>query len=202
MIHKTSEKMWSDHRGNEVPREYVPKEDKDNEKIVATIYKEAEKLSNQLAKFKERAFEITDKQYANILKAAKIDPSDRKGNYSITSFDKSVKIEVNVSDRIDFDDNINLAQIKLNEFIKSKTEGVDADLSVLVNNAFSTRKGRLDKGRIFDLMQLNIKGQLWAEAMELIRKSITTNSSVRYMDISSKDSEGRYVPVRLNFASL
>ena len=38
--------------------------------------------------------------------------------------------------------------------------------------------------------------------MDLIRKSITINSSVRYMEISAKDSEGRYVPVKLNFAAI
>lgn len=202
MIHKKTDKVWHDHRGNEVPRIYVPVEEVKTELQIAKIYNKAEKLSTALKMYKAEAFEIADAIYGEMLKNANITATDRKGNYSLTSFDKTVKIEVNVSNSISFDSNITLAQEKLNEFIRTKTEGVDQDLSILVNQAFTTRKGRLDKARIFDLMQLNIKGQLWADAMELIRKSITTNSSVRYMEISSKDDEGRYIPVKLNFASL
>lgn len=202
MIHKKTNKTWYDHRGNEVPREYVPEFDRKNEVVVGKIHRNAERLSEKLIKFKEEAFKDADRLYAQMLKEANIAPSERKGNYTLTSFDKSVKIEVNVSDRIDFDDNITLAQEKLNEFIKLKTSGADKELAALVNHAFTTRKGRLDKARIFGLMQLNIKNKLWDEAMELIRKSITTNSSVRYMDISVKDKEGKYQPVKLNFASV
>lgn len=202
MLHKKTDKVWHDHRGNKVPREYVPVDERNTETQLAKIYNKAEKLSNALADFKSEAFDIADGIYAEMLKNANIDPTDRKGNYSLTSFDKSVKIEVNVSDRIDFDSNITLAQEKLNEFIRMKTDGADQELSMLVNQAFTTKKGRLDKARILGLMQLNIKGQMWNEAMELIRKSITTNSSVRYMEISQKDDEGRYIPVKLNFASI
>lgn len=202
MIHKKSNKVWHDHRGNEVPREYVPEFDQKQEAQIGKIYNEAQKLSDQLADFKVKSFMIADEMYAQMLRNAKIDPTDRKGNYSLTSFDKSVKVEVNVSDRIDFDENITMAQEKLNQFIRTKTEGADQDLAALVNQAFTTRKGRLDKARIFGLLQLNIKGEMWADAMDLIRKSITINSSVRYMEISAKDSEGRYVPVKLNFAAI
>lgn len=202
MIHRKTDKTWFDHRGNEVPREYVPDFDRKNEVVVGKIFRNAERISDQLAKFKKESFKAADKLYGEMLKNANITASDRKGNYTLTSFDKSVKIEVNVADRIDFDDNITLAQEKLNEFIKKKTDGADKELAALVNHAFTTRKGRLDKARIFGLMQLNIKNQLWDEAMELIRKSITTNSSVRYMDISVKDDQGKYIPVKLNFASI
>lgn len=202
MIHKKTDKVWHDHRGNKVPREYVPADERNTEIQIGKIFNKAEKLSKALADFKDEAFEIADALYAEMLKSANIEPTDRKGNYSLTSFDKSVKVEVNVSDRIEFDSNITLAQEKLNEFIRMKTDGADQELSMLVNQAFTTKKGRLDKARIFGLMQLNIKGQMWADAMELIRKSITTNSSVRYMEIASKDDEGKYIPVKLNFASL
>jgi len=202
MIFRTTDKIWADHRGNEVPREYVPAFDRHNEQVVARILRDAERISTQLAKFKEQAFAQADKLYKLMLKEANVSESDRKGNFTLTSFDKSVKIEVNVSDRIDFDDNITLAQMKLNEFIKSKTDGTDRELATLVNHAFTTRKGRLDKARVFGLLQLNIKNSVWNEAMELIRKSITTNSSVRYMEIAVKDDAGKYVPVKLNFANI
>lgn len=202
MIQKNTSKTWVDNRGQEVPREYIPKFDRYNEVQVRKIFAAAVKLNEQIVRFKNMAYDISDELYAEMLRNANIAPSDRKGNYTLTSFDKSVRIEVNVNDLIDFDDNINLAQIKLKEFIEKKTKGVDIDIVALINNAFTTRKGRLDKARIFGLFSLNIQDPIWGEAMELIRKSINRNSTVRYMEIAEKDESGRYIPIRLNFATV
>lgn len=202
MIQKNTSKTWLDHRGNEVPRDYVPKFDRYNEIQVSKIFNAAIKLHEQIARFKAMSYEIADALYAEMLRNANIAPSDRKGNYTLTSFDKSIRIEVNVNELIEFDENINLAQMKLQEFIENKTKGVDIDIVALINQAFTTRKGRLDKARIFGLFSLNITHPLWQESMELIRKSINRNSTVRYMEISEKDENGRYIPIRLNFATI
>lgn len=202
MIQKNTSKTWLDHRGNEVPRDYVPKFDRYNEIQVSKIFNAAIKLNEQIARFKAMSYEIADALYAEMLRNANIAPSDRKGNYTLTSFDKSIRIEVNVNELIEFDENINLAQMKLQEFIENKTKGVDIDIVALINQAFTTRKGRLDKARIFGLFSLNITHPLWQESMELIRKSINRNSTVRYMEISEKDENGRYIPIRLNFATI
>lgn len=202
MIQKNTSKTWLDHRGNEVPRDYVPKFDRYNEIQVSKIFNAAIKLNEQIARFKAMSYEIADALYAEMLRNANISPSDRKGNYTLTSFDKSIRIEVNVNELIEFDENINLAQMKLQEFIENKTKGVDIDIVALINQAFTTRKGRLDKARIFGLFSLNITHPLWQESMELIRKSINRNSTVRYMEISEKDENGRYIPIRLNFATI
>lgn len=202
MIQKNTSKTWLDHRGNEVPRDYVPKFDRYNEIQVSKIFNAAIKLNEQIARFKAMSYEIADALYAEMLRNANIAPSDRKGNYTLTSFDKSIRIEVNVNELIEFDENINLAQMKLQEFIENKTKGVDIDIVALINQSFTTRKGRLDKARIFGLFSLNITHPLWQESMELIRKSINRNSTVRYMEISEKDENGRYIPIRLNFATI
>lgn len=202
MIQKNTSKTWLDHRGNEVPRDYVPKFDRYNEIQVSKIFNAAIKLNEQIARFKAMSYEIADALYAEMLREANIEPTSRKGNYTLTSFDKSVRIEVNINELIEFDENINLAQIKLREFIEKKTKGVDIDIVALINNAFTTRKGRLDKARIFGLFSLNIQDPIWNEAMELIRKSINRNMTVRYMEIAEKDENGRYNPIRLNFATV
>ena len=202
MIQKNTSKTWLDHRGNEVPRDYVPKFDRYNEIQVSKIFNAAIKLNEQIARFKAMSYEIADALYAEMLRNANIAPSDRKGNYTLTSFDKSIRIEVNVNELIEFDENINLAQMKLQEFIENKTKGVDIDIVALINQAFTTRKGRLDKARIFGLFSLNITHPLWQESMELIRKSINRNSTVRHMEIAEKDENGRYVPIRLNLATI
>jgi hypothetical protein len=202
MIQKKSDKMWKNHKGNDVPREYVPAFEVTKESAVAKIFKSAETINNQLLKFKSLAFSVTDSLYTQMLADANINSGDKKGNYTIYNFDKSVKVEVNVSDRIEFGEEINFAQIKLNEFIQVKTAGGDSELHELISNAFTTNKGRLDTKRILSLFTLKITHTLWVEAMELIKKAIQTNSSVRYLTVSTRDENGKYNLLNLNFSNV
>lgn len=203
MIQKPSDKVWTDHKGQEVPREYVDGFDVRKERTVGKLLKKAEKLSKELEAFKQMAFDDVDRIYDEMLKKADINPSERKGNFTLYSFDKSVKMTVDVSERIEFDENINFAQQKINEYLVEKTKGADQELAVLVNNAFKTTKGRLDTKRIFSLFTLKITHPLWTAAMELIKKSIQTNSTVRYLSFYKRDKKhfDRYNIVNLNFSN-
>lgn len=195
-------KTWVNHKGDKVPYQYVPGLDKKKERFAVKALKNAQKLEENLTRFKKQLITEADKLFAEMMKEANLKPTDRKGNYSITSFDKSVKIEVNVQNKVEFDDNINFAQEKINDYLETKMQGADEELSVLVNNAFKTTKGNLDTKRILSLFSLNIKHPIWLEAMELIKKSIQTNNSKRYVRIWHKNDEGEYESIDLNFSSI
>lgn len=202
MIQQVKQTVWMNHKGQDVPREYVSAFDRKKEQALGSLLKKAKKINELLTAFKVESFDLGDALYEMMLQEANINGAARKGNYSLFSFDKSVKLEVNVSDRIEFDENINFAQIKLNDFISAKTSGADSELRELINNAFTTSKGRLDTKRILGLFTLKINHPLWVEAMELIKKSISTNSTVRYLTISVRDAMGKYEQVNLNFSNL
>jgi hypothetical protein len=202
MIQLVKHSVWQNHKGQDVPREYVSAFDRKKEQALGSLLKKAEKINEMLTAFKVESFNVGDALYEAMLRDANINIDTRKGNYSVFSFDKSVKLEVNVSDRIEFDENIVFAQHKLNEFINEKTAGSDIELRELINNAFTTSKGRLDTKRILGLFSLKISHPLWVEAMELIKKSISTNNTVRYLTIAVRDEFGKYEQVNLNFSNL
>lgn len=194
-------KIWKNHNGEVVPAQYVPAIDKKKEKIAEKYYSKASKISEALDKLKSELLAECDAIYEEMCEAENV-RTGNKGNYTVQSFDKSIKIEVNVQKRIEFDDKINLAQEKINQFLTEKSSGVDADLQLLINSAFQSSKGRLDTKRILGLFKHNIKHKTWLEAMELIKKSIDTNTSKRYVRIFAKDTSGEYKSVELNFSSL
>lgn len=196
-----AKKIWTNHLGQEVPASYVPTIDKKKERLAEKVLKDAKKLSKSLEDFKTKLMADADAIYEEMCNDADV-TTGKKGNYSITSFDKEIKIEISVQERIEFDDKINLAQAKINEFIADKSAGVDHDLQLLINSAFATTKGRLDTKRILGLFKLNIKAKKWLDAMELIKQSIDRNSSKRYCRIWEKDKEGEYQSIELNFSSL
>lgn len=202
MIQKNNQQVWTNHRGLSVPREYVSKFDRKKETTLGALVKKAERIRALLTDFKVESFDIADQLYTQMMIDANVDSTGRKGNYTLFSFDKSIKLEVNVSDRLEFDENINFAQQKLSDFIAAKTDGADQELRELVNSAFTTTRGRLDTKRIMSLFSLKINHPLWNEAMDLIKKSISVNSTVRYLTLWVRNDYGRYEQINLNFSNI
>lgn len=194
-------KQWIDHNGNEIPFQYVPKLDKVRERVAMKVVKKAKKLSEQLTAFKQESIKECDAVFGQMMSDHKVKKTG-KGNYSVTSFGKDIKIEISIQERVEFDDLIQVAQEKINEYLAEKTGGIDHDLQQIINLAFKTTKGKMDVKRVLGLFKLNIKHKLWLEAMEILKKSISRNTSKRYMRIWEKDGNGEYKAVELNFSSI
>jgi hypothetical protein len=197
----TTEKTLTNHLGETVPVKYVPKIDLYKDKITKRKLKDAIAIADKLAEFKVSLLADCDAIYEQMKDDADV-RTGVKGNYSITSFDKSIKIEISVQERIEFGDEINLAQAKIQQFLTEKTKGIDSDLSQIINQAFQTNRGRLDTKRVLGLFSLKIEHKTWREAMELLKKSINRNSAKRYVRISQKDAEGKTQYVTLDFSAI
>jgi len=196
-----AKKQWIDLNGNEVPAQYVPKLDKERERITLKYLAKAKKLSQQLEKLKEDMLNDCDAVYQQMLKDNNV-PAHSKGGYSISTFNRDAKIEVSVQERIEFDDIITVAHEKIKQFLLEKTQGVDTDLQQIINQAFETRRGQMDAKRVLGLFRLKINHPRWLEAMDLIKQSINRNNSKRYVRVWKKDSQGEYRNVELNFSSI
>lgn len=196
-------KTYTDKDGREIPSGYLHKIDKDKHAAAIKIHKKASEISKRMADFKSLVFEIADDLYERTLTEKKIKLRDNsKGGYSITTIDKAIKVEITISETIAFDDRIDIAQKLINEYLEDKTKGSDAELSILINEAFRTTRGRLDTRRILNLMKLQIKHQKWVKAMELIKESMSTRDSKRYIRVWERAENGEYKPVKLDFASI
>jgi len=196
-----AKKQWVDLNGNNVPAQYVPKLDKERERITLKHLAKARKLSEALEKFKQELLEDCDTVYDAMLADNNV-PGQSKGGFSLTTFDRAAKIEISIQERIEFDDLISVAHEKIKQYLEEKTQGVDHDLQQIIMQAFETRKGRMDVKRILGLFRLQITHPLWVEAMELIKKSINRNTSKRYARIWEKDANGEYRNIELNFSSI
>lgn len=194
-------KKWRNSKGQEVPAVYVPKIDKEREKLVKKYIDKAQKLNASLIMFKKDLIDDCDAFIEQMFKENNV-KQEGKGNYSLTSFDKELKIEINVQDRIEFDDTIQVAHAKIKEYLADITKDANSDIQVIVNSAFQTSKGKMDVKRILGLFEYKITHPKWVEAMELIQNSISRNSSKRYVRLWIKNAAGEYDSIELNFSSL
>ncbi len=196
-----AKKIWKDHNGNVIPAAYVPAIDKERDRVAQKVLKQALYINNKLRAFKDESIAMSDAVFEKMMSDNNVKKTG-KGNYSITSFDKTIKIEISMQERVEFDDLIQVAQEKINEYLAEKTGGIDNDLRQIIDLAFKTTKGKMDAKRVLSLFKLNIKNKKWLEAMEILKKSITRNISKRYMRVWKKDVSGQYKAVELNFSAL
>ena len=194
MLHTKHDEKWTDETGMAIPRSRVTQLEKMKEAMLAKILKDAQALEVKLTNFKTFMKDGVGLIYDESMKENGV-KTDAKGNFTIFSFDRSIKLEVAIADRITFDDlTIKAAQEKLNEFLKETVESKYDFVKDLVTEAFSTSRGSLDAKKVTGLLKymIRIKHPLFQEACVLIQKAIVRPDSKTYYRVFVKDEDGKY----------
>ncbi|AYD48228.1 DUF3164 family protein [Arachidicoccus soli] len=200
---KSTEKTWYNEAGEPVPYNRTTAYERSCEKNLPAIARKALAANEQLQKFKEYAQKEAAALYELFLKENNTEAG--KGNKVFYTFDRNVKLEVNVNERISFDENtIGAAKAKFDEFFTRNTEGIDEIMKTLILSAFETSKGRMDVKKILSIKRHadRINDKLFTEACKLIDKAIRRDSSKTYINVWVKDEDGKYVNIDLNFSSI
>jgi len=207
-FHTSKDSAWLDESGAAIPFNRTTPAERGREKSAASIYKEAKRLNKALASFKNLVRTLCDKAYKDALSELKVDPVDRKGNFTWFNFDRSFKVEVSINDRIEFDDLlIQAAQEKLRSFLATNTSGIDDMISKLIMDAFQTTRGKLDTKRVMNLVRYRsrldqAKYPEFHEAIDFIEKSIRKPESKTYYRVWERDANGEYQVIDLNISSI
>ena len=205
-FYKTKDQIWKDETGMTIPVNRVTKAERLTERKTAQIVKKALDLNSRLKDFKRFIKDTAKEIYnAHLKENGGKEKTDYKGNFTFYNFDRSVKVEVNVSEPIEFDDiHIQLAQEKLQEFLENNINADNEFIKQLVLDAFKTRRGKLDTKRVLNLTRYvdKVKDPLFKEAVELINKSIRRRPSRMYFRVFVKDDNGSYQNIDLNLSSV
>lgn len=204
MHQKSTSEFWIDESGNKIPYTRTTKTERLMETKSAKLLREAKSLNEKLIEYKALFADVCEEVYRKFL-AEKELSTDRKGNFTWYNFDRSIKVEISITERVTFDDLlITSAREKLNEFLTENINGKLEFVKELVIDAFKTSKGQLDSKKVMNLLKYRgkIKDKLYQSAMEDIENSIRRPSSRRYFRISERDSDGEYKAVDLNFSSI
>lgn len=204
-IHKPGDSHWTDEKGIQVPVSRVTKAEKNREKSTARLLNGALKLNEQLKAFKQEVFEITSKLYREHMEASGLDGKDMKGNWTLYNFDRSIKVDVSVKDRIEFDDlEIEAAKQKFNTFLDQNVSATDEFIKDLIMDAFNTSKGKLDVKKVTSLLgyRTRVKEPLFQEALDHIENGMRRPSSKTYFQVFARCEDGSYEAINLNFSAI
>ena len=195
---KAAGKTMTDAVGNVVALKYVKPIDKARDRLVRKLTAEAQKLSGALAAHKARCLAEIAAFQEQAAAAYGVKLGGDKQGLELRSFDGLLRIERRASDTLTFDEKLLAAQTIINEWLAERTTGIDHDLVELINKAFRGRNNALRFGEIVRLTRLNIKGEKWAQAMDLIKESITVQSSrthCRFYERATNQEEFALIPL-------
>lgn len=200
----SKQQFWTDEKGINIPYNRTTPLERKMENKSYQLAKKAVELHNKLADFKRDVAKICQEIYEQYMAENQI-TKKTKGNFTWYNFNRSIKIEVSINERIEFDDlAIEAAKAKLEQFLDGNIEAKDQFIKQLVMDAFETSRGKLDVKKVMSLVRYKskIKAPLFREAVELIEKGIRRPDSRMYFRIWQRDENGKYILIDLNFSSI
>ncbi|MDA8428909.1 MAG: DUF3164 family protein [Geobacteraceae bacterium] len=196
------EGYMEDTQGRLVPIESIKQVDLARNELVLESMKKATAMADALAKFKgtimgdiEAFCELSAEKYGAQL-------GGKKGNVTLYSFDGRLKMVRSIDDFITFDERLQAAKVLIDECLKRWSEGSDANLRTIVNDAFQVDKaGRINTNRVLALRRIDIQDETWQQAMLAISESVQVISSKAYVRFYERQPDGSYQQLNLNIAA-
>jgi len=204
MIQTRKQPNWVDEAGTQIPFNRLTKLEILQEAELAKIVKEANRINAGLIAFKKHVSEVCDKLIKEFMTSKKVE-SIGKGNVTLFNFDRSIKLSLDINDRIEFDDlTMKACKEKFDEFLNANIDEKQAFVKEMVNDAFSTSRGKLDSKKVMSLLkyETRIKDETFQSALVLLKESIRRPDSKSYYRVWVKDGEGSYQNIDLNFSSI
>jgi len=200
VIKNNRKTFWLDSEGDPVPIKFISEHDQTKDALIESLHAEALVLHQNLAGFKAKALSMIDEYLQSV--AASYN-ENWKGNATIYNFTGDKAIEIKISNKLAFDERLNVAKHKIDEYLLSLVKNSGKEIIALVTKAFKVdAKGNVDVKQIISLKQHKFDHPLWKEAMAIIDEALRVEATRRYIVFKQKDESGSWISITLNFSAM
>ena len=194
---------YEDARGALVPEEFVKPIDQLRDDVVTRVIGVAQDLKETMQDVKIGVIEDIETFMQIAAEQHGVTLGGKKGNIVLTSYDGRYKVSIVVNDRQSFTEGIHLAKEIIDGCIERWSDGANANLKVLIDQAFAlNQSGRMDTRRVLALRKLNIIDEEWNKAMDIIADAVQVDTTKTYFQIHKRDKDGKYNHQNLNFSDI
>lgn len=168
--------------GEQIPRGRVKAELLLEDQLVRDLVARADALAGELRAFKARLLDDIAAHQALLDERYNIRTGGRRGGLQLHSFDGRLRVQVSVEDSITLGPELVQAKALIDACLVRWTEGANANLATVVNDAFAVGEGgRVRVDRVLGLRRLEIDEPEWQRAMEAINDAIRVARSKQYV---------------------
>lgn len=171
-------------RGEKVHVDLIKGDELMRDTLVNNLLADADVFRSMLGEFRAKSEQrveeymntLMDKYHINAMARSK------KGNITLENFASTAKVQIAVQDTLAFDEKIQLAKMKFDEYFGVATEGSSEEIKLLINKAFDVDKeGNVDVKKILELRSYNIRHPKWVEGVALIEEAKKIVHSKRFI---------------------
>lgn len=177
-----------DAKGKLVPVELIKPQHKLEDETVRKIVAYARDLSAQIGRF--RGHTMTDLGEFDALLEQEYGGKrgGEKGNRTYQTVDGLLKVQVQVSDYIDFGPELQIAKGLIDECLTEWSSEAVPEIRAVVTDAFNTDKpGQINRSAIFMLLRLDSTDARWQRAQDAIRDAMRVVGSREYVRFYVRD---------------
>lgn len=204
VIEVNGKKYMNDAKGNLVPLEMIKPADQLQDDVVRKIAGYARDLNEQIARFREHTFDDIGAFEALLAQDYGAAIGGKKGNKTLMSFDGLKKVQVQVSDFIDFGPELQIAKSLIDECLNEWSADSRPEIRSLITRAFNTDKdGQINRSEIFMLMRLDIDDPRWVKAVEAIRDAMRIVGRKTYVRFYERENiEASWKAITIDLAKV
>ena len=191
-----------DGRGALVPESLVRPQDALQDQMVRKIVGYALALNAQIARFRAHCFDdigafdaLLEGEYGGHARASV------KGNRTYLSYDGCLKTQVQISERIAFGPELEVARGLVDECLADWSANSRDEIRAIVRHAFAVDKeGQISRSAIYSLLRLEIADGRWRKAMAALRDAMRVVGSKAYVRCyrrESADEPWQAIPIDL-----
>lgn len=186
-----------DAKGSLVPLASVKAQDLLMDETVRAMLGQARALSERIAAFKTQAFEQVRAFQELLAQQYGATVGGSKGNITLLSYDGCMKVQVQVSDLLEFGPELQAAKALVDECLTEWSEGSAHEMRALVNRVFQVdQQGKINHNAMFMLLRVESTNERWQRAMEAVKDSmrvISTRTYMRFYERPKADAAWRAV---------
>jgi antitoxin component of MazEF toxin-antitoxin module len=195
--------FYENTRGMLIPEQMVKQYDLVKDQTVTHCFDRLMALRTEMQEAKAEVMQSIAELQEILAQQYKVQLGGEKENVRVTSFDGSVRIEVAVNEYQNFDEKIHLAKRVIDGCIEKWTNGANANLKVIIDQAFRlNQSGRMDIRSILNLRKLQIQDEDWKKAMDIIADSLQMVTTKKYLRVYMRAAAGKYQMVDFDLASI
>lgn len=193
-----------DAKGNLVVISNIKPIDLIRDELVGELTKLAAQQQQKMLSFKHNIMNEVKTFVALSADEYNVKLGGKKGNITLLSFNGTQKIQLAVTELLQFDERLQIAKQLIDQCIHDWSSGANDRIRTLVEHAFQVDKqGQVSTGRILSLRKLDMRDERWDEAMKAIADSIQITDSKEYIRFyQRRTADDAWQPIALDLAAL
>jgi hypothetical protein len=194
--------MMYDAKGGLMPVEMVKPQHLLEDELVRKVLGHFIAASGQIGRLKAHTVEDIDAFTELLAQEYGITPGGKRGNMTLNSYDGLFKVEVRISDFIDFGPELQIAKTIVDACLNRWSVDASPEIRAIVTNAFNTEaEGKVNRSELIKLTRLSIDDEEWGRGMKAIKDAQRVTGSKQYIRAYQRERfDGAWRSVSIDMA--